>query len=129
MKLHMTKPTQGTHGQNPTPAYFDIVTGHMIRTKSQKIEFISGCWKYDLLKQSLSACAQILSAIQKKDFIFTCTNKLEYCFFFLIFFLCVWTIGVYKLLGILWYVTILSTSPLWVCSFDHVKIGWCSHYI
>ena len=42
MKLHMTKPTQGTHGLNPIPAYFDIVTGHMIRTKSQKIELDVG---------------------------------------------------------------------------------------
>ena len=121
MKLHMTKPTQGTHGLNPTPAYFDIVSGHMLRTKSQKIEFISGHYLIMIFIPSHSACAQILFCYNRRrmSFLHVRINwSIKLLVFFLFFFQ---KSGVYKLLEILLY--ILSASPLWICPFDHVNIG------
>ena len=100
----------GTHGLNPTPVYFDIVSDHMIRAKSQFLISVGN---------TIPQCLCPNTILLKKDFTFTCTNKLEYCLFFFFFFR---KRGVYKLLGIVWYVTILSTSPLWVCSIGHVKM-------
>ena len=123
MKLHMTKPTQGTHGLNPTPAYFDIVSGHMLRTKSQKIEFISGHYLIMIFIPSHSAYAQILFCYTEEGCHFYMIVRINWSIKLLGFF-----VGFSRKVGctnirnsVVCYHTLYL--PLWICPFDHVKIG------
>ena len=108
-RLHVNKPT-GTHGLTPTPAYFDIVPALTITAKSQKNVFIliCGCWKCShhicINSECLCSNAFPLYEQQNNNFIFMCTNKLEYisCHF-LPEKGGVQISRVYELLEILWY--------------------------
>ena len=79
----MNKP-EGTCRLTPTPAYFDIVPAHTIRTKSQKNVFIRICgrWKHShhICVNSECLCSNVLPLMNntKNKFIFMCMNKLEY---------------------------------------------------
>ena len=83
VRLHTNKPA-GTRGLTPTPAYFDIVPARTIRTKSQKNVLIRMCerWKHShhICVNSECLCSNMLPLYEQwnNNFIFMCTNKLEY---------------------------------------------------
>ena len=98
MKLHMTKPTQGTHGMNPTPAYFDIVTGYMIRTKICKrlsLFWMLETLSYQTIPQCL--CPNTIQLYRKRiSFLPVQINWSTASFYFFILFFIFWKSGVYR---------------------------------
>ena len=79
IRLTFNNKPAGTHGLTLIPAYFDIVCARTIRTKSQKNLFIRICGRWNALitLRKLCACAQTRFRCMN-NFIFLCTNKLEY---------------------------------------------------